>query len=82
MVDSIPILDFFPFNMNLILFPKSSLICVGSTALTFEDRFALGAAKGYSKLLKRNLVIEWFGNLTANVFFLFVTYFDICDFFF
>ena len=39
--------------------------------------FALGAASGYFSRFKSFLAIILFGNLTANVFLLFVTFFEI-----
>ena len=42
-----------------------------------EDIFALGAANGKSILFKRLLMTGCFGNLTAKLFFLFVTLLSI-----
>ena len=81
-VDSSPIEDFPPSRIYLIFFPKSSLTSAEVTALIFEDKLALGAAKGYSNFLSKSLVIGCFGNLTAREFFLLVTNFEIFDFFF
>ena len=45
-VDSKPILHLPPSKINLILFPNSSKTSFLDTGLTFEDIFALGAARG------------------------------------
>ena len=76
-VDSKPIFELPPSRMNLILLPNSSSTSFFETALTFVEIFALGAARGKSSSLSNFLVNECFGNLTASVFFLFVTFFDI-----
>mgnify|MGYP007000306708 CR=1 len=66
----------------LILLPKSSLTLSEQTALTLDDMLALGAAKGKFNLFNKFLVTGCFGNLTAKVFRLLVTIFDIFEFFF
>ena len=81
-VDSSPIEDLPPSNTYLIFFPKSSLTSDEQTALNLFERLALGAAKGNFNLFNKFLVIGCFGNLTANVFFLLVTNFEILEFFF
>ena len=55
---------------------------MAETALILEDKFASGAANGYSNVLSKFLAIGCFGNLTAREFFPFVTNFEILDFFF
>ena len=81
-VDSIPILDLFPCNINLILFPKSSFTSVDFTALTFEDKLALGAARGNFSFFNRALVTGCLGNLIAKEFFLLVAILEIFEFLF
>ena len=56
-VDSTPIDDFPPSSTNLIFFPKSSLTSAELTALTLDDKFALGAAKGKFNILNKLRVI-------------------------
>ena len=68
-MDSRPIDDLPPSKINLIFLPKSSLTSDEQTALTFFERFALGAARGNFKIFNKFLVIGCFGNLTAKVFF-------------
>ena len=81
-VDSSPIVDFPPSRIYLIFFPKSSLTSAELTALTFDDKLALGAAKGKFSLFNKFLVIGCLGNLTAKVFFLLVAILEIFEFFF
>ena len=76
-MDSNPILDLPPSSINLILFPNSSLTSSLETGLIFVEIFALGAARGYFKSLRSFWVNLFFGNLTATVFLLFVTIFEI-----
>ena len=82
MVDSRPIKDFPPSSTYLIFFPKSSFTSAELTALTFEERLALGAAKGKLSFFNKHLAIGCFGNLTAKVFFLLVAILEIFEFFF
>ena len=81
-MDSIPIDDFPPSSTYLIFFPKSSLTSDEQTALIFDDKFALGAAKGNFSCFSKFLVIGCFGNLTARAFFLLVTILEIFESFF
>ena len=81
-VDSSPIDDFPPSNINLIFFPKSSLTSDEHTALTLFEILALGAAKGNFNSFNKYLVAGCFGNLTAKLFFLQVTNLEIFEFFF
>ena len=76
-VDSSPIFDLPPSRINLIFFPNSSLTSLFDTGLIFVEIFALGAASGYLISLRSFLVKGCFGNLTASVFLLLVTFFDI-----
>ena len=76
-VDSKPIDEFPPSSIYFIFFPKSSLTSASLNALLFEDRVALGAAKGKFSLFYRFLVPGCFCNLTAKVFFLLVTILEI-----
>ena len=68
-VDSSPIDDFPPSSIYFTFFPKSSFTSAELTALTFEERLALGAAKGKLRFFNKFLVTGCFGNLTAKVFF-------------
>ena len=81
-VDSSPIDDFPPSRIYFIFFPKSSLTSAELTALTFDDRLALGAAKGKLSFFSKFLVMGCFGNLTAKVFFLLVAILEIFESFF
>ena len=67
-VDSIPIFELPPFIIILILFLKSSNTSDALTGLKFEDRFALGIARGKLINLKIVLTTLCFGNLIATVF--------------
>ena len=55
-VDSRPTDDFPPSSTYFTLFPKSSLTSSELTALTFEERLALGAAKGKLRFFNKFLV--------------------------
>ena len=81
-VDSIPIDDLPPSSTYLIFLPKSSLTLSEQTALIFDDKLALGAAKGKNNFFNKFLVTGCFGNLTAKEFLLLVTIFEIFEFFF
>ena len=81
MVDSSPIDDFPPSNIYLIFLPKSSLTSAELTALTLDDKLALGATKGKFNFFNKFLVTGCFGNLTATVFFLLVAILEILEFF-
>ena len=81
-MDSIPIDDFPPSSTYLIFFPKSSFTSEELTALIFDDRFALGAAKGNFSSFSKFLVIGCFGNLTAKALFLLVNILEIFESFF
>ena len=76
-VDSNPTIDLPPLRIYFILLPNSSSTSLFVTGLMLEDIFALGAANGKLIFLKSNLAIGCLGNLTATVFLLFVTFFDI-----
>ena len=56
-VDSIPIGQLPPFNINFILSPNSSATSFAEVALGFDDIFALGAARGNFILLSKLLAI-------------------------
>ena len=71
-----------PFITCFIFFPNSSITSSLVTGLILVDLFALGAASGKFNFFNSNLVIGCLGNLTARLFELFVTYFDIEFFFF
>ena len=57
-VDSRPIDDFPPSNINFIFFPKSSFTSEEQTALTFDDMLALGAANGNLSLFNKFFIIK------------------------
>ena len=66
---------FLPLKIYFNFFPKSSLTSAELTALTLDDKLALGAAKGKSNFFNKFLVMGCFGNLTAKVFFFVSCYF-------
>ena len=66
-----------PSRTNLIFLPNSSITSSLVTGLILVEILALGAARGYFKILRSFLVTECFGNLTAKVFLLFVTFLEI-----
>ena len=68
-VDSKPILHEPPLSINLILFPNSSTTSLAQVGLSFEEMFALGAARGKFNILSKFLATLCFGILTAIVFF-------------
>ena len=81
-VDSTPTFDLPPSRINLIFFPNSSYTSSFVTGLIPSEIFALGAAKGYFKDFNNILAVRWLGNLTPNVFLLFVKFFEILLWFF
>ena len=66
---------------GIAFLPKSSLTSDTLTALTLLEIFALGAAKGKLRVLSKFLIVLCPGNLAAKVFLLFVTIFEILEFF-
>ena len=81
-VDSKPILDVPPSNINLIFFPNSSITSLVFTGLILLETFALGIARGNFNFFNKFLIILFLGNLTAIVFNLQFAKFDIFDSFF
>ena len=68
-VDSSPILQRPPLSINLTLFPNSSNTSLAEVGLSFDEIFALGAARGTFKILSNFLTTLCFGILTATVFY-------------
>jgi hypothetical protein len=60
----------FHLQVHILFFFQNHLFTSAElTALTFEDKLALGAAKGKFNFFNKFLVTGCFGNLTAKVFF-------------
>ena len=81
-VDSIPTFDFPPSIIILNFFLNSSNTSSAFTGLSFEERFALGMARGKFENLSIDFMTLWFGNLIATVFNLAKANDDIFDFLF
>ena len=76
-VDSRPILDGPPSNINFIFCPNSSITSCFETGLMLFEIFALGAARGYLIFFNSFLVKWCLGNLTAIELKLLVIDFEI-----
>ena len=81
-------MDHIPVEIDILkiiilnFFLNSSNTSSAFTGLSFEERFALGMARGKFENLSIDFITLWFGNLIATVFNLAKARDDIFDFLF